>query len=699
MGEAARKLEINDYVADAVAANDLDRDSAEKVTGVSGEIKAKIKAAEMEGLLDKRTADNYIQRVDNNSKNRNFLEQLQGEVDVVINFVRKLKAHTDIDKKTVVQAEITEFLSKSPAEQRRYEKGLEEHLKALDNLYEQVKLYSPEGLAKFRTLTKEKAKFVAKIVDDREKNSKEYQGEINKEKELFSTDSEREWMNKFDEQTNRGQAEYLQKFKQEIEAKKSVMKDFAEFPKPIRDKFEQQFAQARRKERVVLIQKMKRALEEQALDVLNQDPNAKHFSEKERDAAMKTFRAKPVKEQTDMFGFLKGMLKFNAELSAKYENLEAEIKLEVQEKMGFTNYYELGFEDKMKAVKIGEALKEPNDKMNGLYETKLQDAVSKNYMSKTTAKLFMDDFEQRDSYGKAEWLALFESQELTPRKQVTEDYQAAVQRKHPDNLAEQERLKNEFYTLGLSKRYEKLDQILKELGGNRETPTGTLSEETVVQPGENRAGESGRVPINHEGALGVHEVDEVLQQSASGETMKKGRKVLTILEELKEREKLSERRNHETFAVGGKKERFAGDAFGEELNERVMDRTGEEKILGRDGEAEEVLRVDVDRANVLKDEEIHGLQNLVTHTRTQEKMRNVDNVQFVSTKNARDLNAETANEQIEKLNAKLKTQARNRGAKKLQNRLGRALTAQESALLNRRTAEMNMEVELQETNE
>src|SRR5260221_10586731 len=111
---AARKLErpdFDDEQLDALATNDngMDARALEDITKVSGGIKDKIKDAELKGILDSRVAQQFVTRLDNNSTNKEALEKIGGEVDVVISFIRKLKDHKDIDKKTVVENEIKEF--------------------------------------------------------------------------------------------------------------------------------------------------------------------------------------------------------------------------------------------------------------------------------------------------------------------------------------------------------------------------------------------------------------------------------------------------------------------------------------------------------------------------------------------------------------------------------------------------------------
>lgn len=703
MGNEARKIDQPDFTdeqLDSMASNDngMDAKALEDITKVSGGIKEKIKDAELKRILDPHTADKLRTRLDQNSTNKQAIEKIGEEVDVIINFIRKLKSHKEIDKKTAIDNEIDEFLDKSPAEQAKYERGLADNLKVLDELYQKVTKLAPDRIQEFKNLTKGKIEFVQKILKEREVNKKAYQGLIEANADLFSKESQEEWIKEFEDlSSNAEQKKYLAEFQKQIEAKKGVMKAFKAFPEAIQKKFEAKFAKARRPERTIILQDMERVLEEEALDVLNNDPNAKHFSEKERASAMNTFKSKKTEEKTQMFGLLKGMLKYSAEMSKKYETLEPEIKLEVQQKMGFANYYELSFEDKTKAIKTGEELKEPNVKIENLYKDKLQKAVEQKYMSKESAAKFLQEFKDRDSSGKAEWLALFDSDQLAPRIQVTRDYQNAIREKYTDNQAKQEQLLNEFYGLGLTGRYNKLEGILGEnlkdsskvqtkkaaAAGPKEANTVTADREVTETDSQ-----------EDEETVDDETLDQALEKATGGEVMKDRRKRLTIAKELTDRERTSEQINSNTFRATQKTGRLK-TGFEQALNKGMANHTDNEMILSRAGKAQEVRKVDVKKMNRAEKGDIFKLQREVTHTRG-EKARKVDHIQFVNTESGQLENAHTANDQVEALESSLQEQAADRAAQLLESQ-GIKITPALLKALQAQAANTNMEVELEQT--
>jgi len=695
---------IDTNVVDEVKDGKLDSKSAEEITKVMGGVKDKIKNAELKGILDQRTANRLYTRLDQNNTDLGAIEQIGGEVDVIINFIRKLKSHKEIDKKTAIDNEIDEFLDKSPAEQAKYEKGLADNLKVLDELYQKVSKLAPEKIQEFKNITKGKIEFVQNILTDREANKKAYEDLMTANAELFSKESKDEWIKEFEDQTNEGQQKYIAEFQKQLEAKQGVMKQFKAFPEAIQKKFEAKFTKARRPERTVILQDMERALEEEALEVLNKDPNSKHFSEKERASAMKTFKSRPIEGpngRTEMFGMIRGMLKYSAEMSKKYEKLDPEIKLEVQEKMGFTNYYELSFDDKTKAIKTGEELKEPNAKIENIYDDKIKKAVQQKFMSQASADKFLKEFKDRDSSGKAEWLALFDTEELTPRKQVTEDYQKAVQEKHPDDSAKQTQLLNEFYGLGLTGRYQKLEGMLGE--NLKDTAKAPSKKSAVPQAQQEKTGAADEDDTENadspddivEETVDENILDQALDQAAAGETMKDRRKRFTITKQLADRETLSERRNSNTFDATRKTGRLKSE-FDRNLNNKLADHTDDGMILDRIGKAQKIQKVDGRRMNIANTAEIFNLQKMVTHTRG-EKAQQVDNIQFVNKETGQLLNSQAANDQVDALEANLQDEAADRAAQILKSKGIKLTPALLKALQQKATANDNMEVELQQT--
>ncbi len=289
---AARSIEsgdINDGLVDGLDVGKFNAKEVEEMTKIMSAVKDKIQDAELKGILDSRKADELRTRLEKNAANKGSVEKIDGEVDVIIGFIRKLKSHKDIDEETNVRNEIEEFMSKSPAEQRKYEQGLDKYLPVLDELYGKIKKLAPERVQEFRNLTKGKIEFVQNILKGREANKKAYQDLIDANSDLFSEESKKEWLKEFEDLSGDAeQKRYIAEFQKQIEAKKGVMKSFKAFPESLRKKFEARFSKARRAERTVILQEMERTLDEEALDILNKDPNAKHFSEKERSSAMQT---------------------------------------------------------------------------------------------------------------------------------------------------------------------------------------------------------------------------------------------------------------------------------------------------------------------------------------------------------------------------------------------------------------------------
>lgn len=702
MSRNPESTDINEGLVEGLAEGRLNSKDVEEMTKIMGGVKDKIQDAELKGILDSRRAGELRTRLERNAADKGSVEKIDGEVDVIISFVRKLKGHKEIDRETNVQNEIEEFLSKSPSEQRRYEQGLDKYLPVLDDLYGKIKKLAPERVQEFRDLTKGKIEFVQKILKDREANKKTYQDLIDANPDLFSEESKKEWMKEFEDlSSDAEQKRYIAEFQKQVDAKKSVVNTFKAFPEPVRKRFEAGFAKARRAERIVILQDMERALDEEALDILNKDPDAKHFSENERASAMKTFRSQKIEDRTKMFGLLRGMLKYNAGMSKKYEGLDAKTKLEIQEKMGFSNYYELSFDDKTKAITKGAELTELNAKLKIAYAGKLQKAVDQKYMAQPTADKFMEEFEERDSSGRMEWLALFETAELAPRMQVTRDYHHAVQEKYGDNPAKQTQLLTEFHELGMTGRYKKLEAILGEnLDASLKTKMKARSLHDPSAPSAEAGPYSGDFETESNATAAAEEnadetaINQALDKAVSGEMMKGRRKRFTIAKELAERETVSEQKNANTFKATEKKSRLKS-GFEVTLNEKLANQTEGEMIIDREGNAQKIQKVDVRRMNKAETGEIFSLQREVTRTRG-EKAKNVDNIQFVNKETGQFQNAGNAKQQVDDLKETLQDEAVSR-AEQLLASGGIKITPALLKALHQKAAKTNMEVELQQT--
>lgn len=176
--------------------------------------------------------------------------------------------------------------------------------------------------------------------------------------------------------------------------------------------------------------------------------------------------------------------------------------------------------------------------------------------------------------------------------------------------------------------------------------------------------------------------------------MKDRRKRFTIAKELTDRERTSEQINANTFRATQKTGRLK-TGFERDLNEELAEHTGNEMILDRDGNAQEVRKVDLKRMNKAETGEIFKLQKEVTHTRG-EKARKVDNIQFMSTESGQLQNAQMAEKQLDTLETSLQKQAAERATQLLKSQ-GIKITPTLLKALQAQAANTNMEVELEQT--
>jgi hypothetical protein len=116
-------------------------------------------------------------------------------------------------------------------------------------------------------------------------------------------------------------------------------------------------------------------------------------------------------------------------------------------------------------------------------------------------------------------------------------------------------------------------------------------------------------------------------------------------------------------------------------------------IINRDGEAQEVRKVDVKRMNKVEISDVFNLQREVTRTRG-EKAKKVDHIQFVNRESGQLQHAKTAGDQVNSLESDLQDEAATRAEQLLRSK-GIKLTPALLKALQQKAANTNMEVELQ----
>jgi|GEM_PF-4295756 len=784
---AARKLEnvtdFDDQQLDALANNDngIDANTLQEMQHIRQDMAAEMSKAKMEGILNDKDYQELQRELDSSSSDKKAIDQAVVKVKSVIgenkklidNFVSRLTGEKNIDQKIVVEDHIKLFKNFSLQEKRDYlnevsnsRDTLKSKLAWVETLYQAVSKYAPDQVDAFRRMNNVEKKAFAENLEKKAKNAEKYEKLITEQGALFSEESKKEWMTKFKDLNVKEQETWIAEFGKETQNKKSIAAKFEAFPSEIRGQFESDFNKGRSKERQVILQNMMRAMEEKHLGVLNGDPNAKHFSQADRAETMKwwgeytnKFRtaSKPedMKAAMDVLNaMLKGLpdnLKKTAEISKKYEAMEpAVLKLDVQQKLGFTDFYNLNFEQKTKAIEAGEKIKESTEQLTTQYKGKLDDAVKNKYMSAKTRDEFMKEFSNDCSFtDKQKWDQQFETSELAKRKKITVQFQEEV----PKDVQEANK---DFYELGYSDRAERLGKLLgvdaaqltaeaDEAGESNESSEKTQKIERLSndatrleREGSNAASKEdkkekwgraiqmyGKIldldPDDEIAAAGYdrlvskftktfpnegipamaddedemtdREMDEALDKAARGTVMQEQRKRLTIAKGLNDLAAKSELLNANTFDSKNKKGRFDNE-FDRALNEQLAEHTGGEKILNRDGKAQQVQNVDVKNITKAETNDIFKLQKEVTKNRG-EKSTKADHIQMRSRETGQIQNSKTAAAQIENLEDQIQTQAAERAAQSLKGR-GQDMNQEQLKALKKRAANTNMEVELQQ---
>jgi hypothetical protein len=758
MGYPGRKLEndeIDPKLLDAVASknNELNADGAKNIQEIRKELAEEMKKARMDGILNEKDVMEFDREIQRNSADQKGIVQVAGKVKSVIaenkelldSFVKGLTSDREIDQKLDVEDHIRQFKALSTEEKKKYVTNLGNNLAWVNKLYQEVKKYAPEKADQFRVMTgKEKKAFVEEL-RERVKNTDKYQELIAANREHFSKESEHEYMTQFKElKTVAEQEQWIRDFSKEIERKGETVKKFKAFPVELQVKFPQ-FFEARRNQRNVILQNMERTMEEDHLNTLNNDPNAKHFSEKDRAEAIKWWKQASIPVRTAMLKNLPEHLKKTAALGQKYEAMSDVVKLDVQKKLDFTSFYDLNFEQKTKAVEAGQKLAENGDKLTAGYEAKLKDAVAKKYMGKATLDSFMKEFKEQADAEKTDWVNKFETHELPKRQEITEKFQKEVPKEEQDNNAQ-------FYEMGYSDRVKLLAKLLgiSVEQADVEKPSSESAEKdqriehmstqamTLERAGSSAADREtkkdkwgkaiqlyGKIldvapddeiaqanydrlvtkftqtfpnevitETDDDRTMDTHLMDELLEKASGGSTMEEKRKRLTIVKNLQQFEESSELRNANTFDATQKTARFSSQ-FERDLNSRLAEHSGGDIMLDRDGKGREIRKVDARRINSMNASDVFKLQREVVQNRG-EKSKKVDHIQMYNQADGKLMNSSQSRVQVEKLENELRSEAARRAAQVAEAR-GRKLNKEELKALEKRAANTNMEVDLQQT--
>ncbi len=752
MGRSVR-LENHDDITEeqieSLAVNDsgIDATTIEDINDIRRDIGEEMSKARMDGILNEKDANELQRELDRNSTDKQSIIQVANKVKSVIdenknlidNFVQGLTSERNIDNKLIVEDHLKRFKALSTEEKKTYVKNLRGNLDWLETLYKEVLQHSPEKVSDFRRMTGKEKKAYVEELKKRSENIKTYRGLIEANREHFSKESEEEYMTQFKElKTVAEQQRWIGEFSGEIKRKAEVTEKFKAYPREIQDKFPS-FFEARRNQRHIILQKMEKALEESHLDVLNNDPNAKYFSEKDRAEAMKWWRQSPTETRIIMLKSLPGHLKKTAEISKKYEAMSDGVKLDVQKKLGFNNFYQLDFEEKTKAVEEAQKLHESGEKMAVEYGARLKDAVAKKYMSQATANDFMKEFKDITVAEKHDWMEKFETHELAKRKEVTEKFRTDV----PKDVQEKNAA---FYEMGYHDRVKLIGKLLgiEESEMAEESPESTekgkmiagLSNEAMqseregnnavnadlkkrkwaeaihayekllkLEPDDDIAKSNHQrlvakfkttfpdttIPEEQpERNLSDTETSQALEKAKQGEVMKAKIKHQTIADEITGLAAKSELYNANTVD-SRKKEKHLGTEFERELNEKLIGHTGGNMVLTKEGKAQTINKVDVKQVGKLN---VYELQKEVTKNRG-EKGRNLHHLQLNNRDSGELVNAKKAREKVDQQQDKLQKELAARAARSLKER-GEKLNQKDIEKLNTEAANDDLRVKLQD---
>lgn len=738
---------------DKMAQHGLDAEGIKDIENVRNDLTRELKAAHIEGIINKDDADKLERKLVSASADKSEVYKVGHEISGVIDknrnmidsFVKQLSAEPDISRKLDVKDHINRFKALSTEEKQKFHDNLRNNLDFLQALYKVVAQHTPDKLGEFKNLDGHGKKEL-KL---RAENVSQYQKLLDENKELFSGDSAKDWMRQFKDLTDvKEQKAWIDKFHEAVADKKAIMDRFKAFPEAFRTKHPN-FANLRKSGKEVALQQMERQMEEAYDEALQKDPNAKHFSAKDKEAAKKLWKQRPDLH-AGMIQYLPKFLASAAEKAKVYEKLSPVEKLDLQERLGIKDFYELDLESKDKAVKSIDKNREEMNKQEQKYQTGIDKAVTMKYMSKESAKDFMDEFKDRTTKGRQEWIDKFDNgpeSELGKRKAVTE----AFQKLPPDIQAKYQ----DFYEKGYTDRHKLVVELTggEPVSGQKERIAGAegklnlerlqrLSDSAtkLEREGNNAANkdqqaEKWREALDtYEEALHFDPQDEIAQAGYTrvlnkikthfpdiAKNLDKGEDAQTIsnsdihstMNDVKQSSDIKDdvrRLNiarqftnlvEKNQAANNNATKFEQqnktmDAKTKIINERLQEHTDGGMVVGADGQANDVQELDIKRIDQVQDQDLNALQNVVADHKKPGEDRTFNAGKLINKESGQEITREQGKAQVTNLKDFAQEQIARRTAQKLKAR-GKTMNEADKAALEAAAANDELEKTLEKT--
>lgn len=682
----------------------------------------------------------------------NEVKQIMAERQQLINkFSTGIQAAKDEQGREVlnIQAEVEKFMALPVAEQKKYEAKLLNNIDFVKGLFKVVAERTPEQIEAFKNMDGSAKKKLAKEIEKKyQSNVKKYEDLIDKHADLFSKKSKEDWIRDFNEKSIKEQERYLREFENEIADKKELADKFKKYPAKLKTgaESEESFKEARKNRRLIILQNLDNKMWDAAKSILNNSPDAKYFSEKDRREVEKNYKDKdiPIEVRNLMLATLPEHMKKTAEIAKKYEKMEDTTKLSVQAEQGFTDFYQLSFEEKTKAIDRGEEIDKLTVQLKKTYEGKLKESVSKGYMAEKSMKTFMEDWEELTFARKNEWVDKFESDEGTKREKITEEFNALKAALSP---ADKEKHKD-FYNLGYRERMSRMNELREKykpdatkeaLAAKEKAPEATTLEGQIkvmkttagfleaqhkfeaagkmyegillLNPQDKeaqerlnliRTGKAAATPItaakSEEIDLTDTEINEALSTSKNTEAIKRAREELEVEELITEAVYRSDEIHHVYEAA--RKTRGL-DSKQREIDEALRKETGGTmKINDKTGEAIEIEKWEMGKVDKVKSEgrwQQWKEQAKVMQADRTKIAQFGDDIQLKNEDNSRNVTGQEAREQIKAKKAALQKQV----AQLAKNRItsqkgGKKLSEGSDKKLTDLSRKQNLEVRLNE---
>lgn len=633
--------------------------------------------------------------------------EIRGMIDAYTGIINKNREAFGVDQKRGLDAAdqyIEEFMKLDAAGKREWLNVLESDITERLELLRRAKELMPDREDYIKTLRRSEVRELVKEVDKGKSYVRAAEKIFADNPDAFSETEKKELLADLNDSDRHDQARTINTLRTELNERKELSTTYDALP----DKYKAsapRFKEMSLEDKRNAMESIENGITADYRNIQRNHPLSKHVSEDSKDAAYSYFRQCSITDKAKALDFLDGQFEMNKELSDTYENLLKQMakyeKPSALEKLRL-DFYKSDYDTKKdklipaleEKLANGKDGAEKEKEMTEKYKFLLDQAVEEGHIGKATRQKSLDRWKKRDIEYKTETLENFDDL-IAPYKALFERFEAL-----PDDLKKD---CNEFFEAGFLRKKELVAGLESktENGEKGSEKTGGKDAEKIRKQ---KIGELTRLAADaereeeYEDALGYYEEilemnpydpiaqsrirhvksmtgengggktntndkeKELVEEALNGQDIKRDREYYTIVG-VSADETASSEAQHGTIEAS-KRQKDAADA---EVAEALEKYTEGASVLNKEGEAEEIMEINVDKDSVGTDKLSALKRPVVSDIIKSSDPTASKNIQFVNSSGQK-LSGAEGQKQAEKLEEQIKNKLADRVADMAQRR-------------------------------